>query len=238
MKHSLINQFTTELKSVIWGYPKFVFSGNRISALDGIPVFVYHSIDPELFESHLIYLKTNGYKTLDINEFYEIVVRKKPYNNKKIILLTIDDARSSVWRYGYPLLKKYEMNAVVFVIPGLTSDNKQNKINLFDYWNNKISLKEIEQSDPNDFNLCSWNELKEMYNSEVINIESHTLFHREVFTDINIKKIIDPETELKIYSFSGSAYFKFSDIGRTIKQSDFIGLPIFLFAPLTLQVLK
>jgi peptidoglycan/xylan/chitin deacetylase (PgdA/CDA1 family) len=47
----------------------------------------------------------------------------KPLLHNKSVLLTIDDARSSVWRFAYPLLKKYQMNAVVFIIPGWTKDS-------------------------------------------------------------------------------------------------------------------
>ena len=52
MHHSFKNQFSKEIKSLA-SYPKFVFSRNKAGHLDGIPVFVYHSIEPELFKSHL-----------------------------------------------------------------------------------------------------------------------------------------------------------------------------------------
>ena len=81
MKHSIKDQLSIEIKSLFAGYPKFVYSKNDINNLDGIPVFVYHTIEADLFEQHLKYLKDNGYKTLSIDEFYNIITSKKERRN-------------------------------------------------------------------------------------------------------------------------------------------------------------
>jgi hypothetical protein len=233
MKHSYKNQFKTELKSIFSGYPKFVYSGNKYSALDGIPVFIYHTIEPEIFEAHLIYLKKNGYKTLNIHEFYDIIKKGKKSPGKSV-LLSIDDARSSVWRYAYPLLKKYEMNSVLFIIPGLTMDKEGKKINLFDFWNGKADIETIKDIDPTDKYLCTWNEISEMYNSGFVNIESHTLFHSEVFKNSNVVDFINPQHTYTPYSFPGSPYFNFFHIEKEFNGNDFVGLPLFESSPMML----
>ena len=76
--------------------------------------------------------------------------------NNKTVLLTIDDARSSVWRYAFPLLKKYEMNATVFVIPGLTTESDSCRLNLFDVWDGKNNQDKISDIDSKDNTLCTW----------------------------------------------------------------------------------
>jgi hypothetical protein len=234
MYHSFKDQILIEVRSLFSGYPDFVYSKNDNLILDGIPVFVYHTIDPKLFESQLQYLKDNGYRTLSIHEFYETMVDSKTFDNKKTVLITIDDARSSVWRYAYPLLKKYEMHASVFVIPGITQESILFRKNLEDFWNDKCSLKEIYNEDENDNTLCNWQEIKEMYSSGFVNIESHTLFHREIFKNLNITDYIIPEISFIPYNFKGSPYYSLDDLGKTMSSNNFGGLPLFESAPLML----
>ncbi len=237
MRHSLFKQLK-EVKHAISGYPDFVYSKDDNFELDGIPVFLYHTIDPEVFESHLIYLKENNYQALDVNDFYKIILSKENQKNNKLVLLTIDDARSSVWRYAYPLLNKYQMHATVFIIPGVTEESTTYRENLFDLWNGKTDLNRIGELDPNDDTLCTWQEIIEMYNSGFVNIESHTLFHREVFVSKKIVDFITPKTSNIPYNFSGSAYFSEEDAGKKFDISEYYGLPIFESSPLMLAGAK
>lgn len=233
MKHKFKDQLSVELKSILKGYPRFVFSKNKNVKLDGIPVFVYHTIEPKVFESHLYYFQQNNYKTLSIEEFYDAITNKVSTNDNSV-LLTIDDARTSVWRYAYPLLKKYQMTATVFVIPGLTEEGKGVRGNLELYWQGKMSINDIIKLDVNDDLLCNWSEIEEMYNSGHVNIESHTLFHKEVFINTNVVDFITPQTPNTLYNFAGSAYFNKEKLNSGFSISDFYGLPVFESAPLML----
>ncbi len=232
MKHSIKDQLAIEIKSLFAGYPQFVYSKNNIKNLDGIPVFVYHTIEPELFEAHLMYLKNNGYKALSIYEFYDILTKKKSISTKKMVLLTIDDARSSVWRFAYPLLEKHKMHATVFVIPGVTEEGTSLRKNLKNSWNNECSIEKIHKIDYDDNTLCSWKEIKEMYNSGYVNIESHTLFHREIFISTKIADYIQEDTEVIPYNFKGSPYYTKENIGVQPTLEKYIGLPLFESAPI------
>jgi len=230
MVHSLKSQLLNEIKSIVLGYPKFVYFNSDIK---NTPVFLYHTIDPELFESHLQYLKNNGYRTLNVHEYVEAVNSKKSGNNKSV-LLTIDDARSSVWRFAFPLLKRYGMNATVFIIPGLTMETDLSRFNLLDVWNGKSSMDEIQDIDTEDNTLCSWQEISEMYKSGLVNIELHTLFHREIFRNLNIIDFITPDKMFLLYNFCGSAYLTSSDIGKELNPDKYYGLPLFESDPLML----
>lgn len=231
MKHSFFDQFMLEFKSLLKGYPKFVYSGNNPNSIDGIPVFVYHTIDPELFESHLKFLDTNGYNTLSIDDFYKIIIGEKELTNKKSILITIDDARSSVWKFGYPLLKKYNKHATVFVIPGLTLETDDTNLNLDNLWSGNCTFDELVERDKNDDNLCNWKEIEVMYNSGLVSIESHTLFHSEVFSSKKIVDLIKPSTKKNVYGFTGSPYLNKADMGLPINFKNYIGLPLFETSP-------
>ncbi len=64
------------------------------------------------FESHLNYLKSNGYKVLTLGDVLSTEVEQ---TDKNIVVLTIDDAFKSFFENGFPLLKKYGFKATLFV---------------------------------------------------------------------------------------------------------------------------
>lgn len=81
-------------------------------------------ITKDNFEEHLKYLEKHHYKTLTMEEFYKW---KKgdislPY---KSVLITFDDGFLSNYEYAFPLLKKYKMNATVFVVGKFIEDSNQ-----------------------------------------------------------------------------------------------------------------
>lgn len=97
-----------------------------------IPVLCYHNlataeektnfesekdwtIDVKNFEEQLKYFKKHNYKTLTMEEFYKW---KQGMLNlpQKSVLITFDDGFLSNYHYAFPLLKKYNMNATVFLI--------------------------------------------------------------------------------------------------------------------------
>jgi peptidoglycan/xylan/chitin deacetylase (PgdA/CDA1 family) len=96
----------------------------------------------EEFEMQMKYLYENGYKTLrlqDVADYY--------YNNKvlpeKSVLLTFDDMFKSVYIYAYPILKKYNFNAVGFVVLDWIFDEKQEYSSSSSVCMSKDELKEI-----------------------------------------------------------------------------------------------
>lgn len=97
-----------------------------------IPVLCYHNlataeektnfesekdwtIDVKNFEEQLKYFKKHNYKTLTMKEFYEWKQGKIELPHKSV-LITFDDGFLSNYHYAFPLLKKYNMNAIVFLI--------------------------------------------------------------------------------------------------------------------------
>src|SRR3990172_4268514 len=100
------------------------------------------------------------------------------------------------------------------------------------FMNNKCSLKEIHEEDSSDNTLCNWREIKEMYSTGFVNIESHTLFHREIFRNLNIIDYITPNVTFVPYNSKGSPYYSLDNLGKTIEPNDFIGLTLFESAPL------
>lgn len=89
---------------------------------DVLPNVLFAYLDE--FEKQIKYLYDNGYKTLrlqDVVDYY--------YNNKalpdKSVVLTFDDMYKSIYKYAYPILKKYNFKAVGFVVLDWIFDEEQ-----------------------------------------------------------------------------------------------------------------
>ncbi len=144
------------------GYPGFVFEPFPEASPSRVPVFSFHDVSTYKFEAQLLYLQKNGYETLTADEYYESHNREK---NGRKVLLTFDDGRISLYNVAYPLLKKYGMKGVAFVMPG-----------------------EAPESDGGE--LCSWLQLMAM--KDVIDIESHSRTHFIMFTSSKPETFFTP----------------------------------------------
>jgi peptidoglycan/xylan/chitin deacetylase (PgdA/CDA1 family) len=79
-----------------------------------IPVFIYHDVEPETFARELEFLRTNGYRTIGLEEFIAAGARKSPGSERRV-LLTFDDARSSFYEVALPALRTFDARATLFV---------------------------------------------------------------------------------------------------------------------------
>jgi len=130
-----------------------------------LPVIMYHDIlksrsnlytvTPKAFERDLKWLHDNGYRTVGIRDIVNYVEKGKRLP-KKPVMLTFDDGRYNNVFYGEPILEKYGMKAVMFVV-GEFSD---------------ASDKEGVQN-PN-YSSVTWDEQRRMVKSGLWEIQSHT----------------------------------------------------------------
>lgn len=144
---------------IIMGYVIYTINNPKIAVL------CYHNIGTEEeknnfreekewtievhnFEEQLKILKKHNYKTLTLDEFYNWKQGKikLPY---KSVLITFDDGFLSNYNYAFPLLKKYEMNATVFLIGNYMKEkNEEWKGNLKTYIS-KDTLEKARKEYPN-----------------------------------------------------------------------------------------
>jgi hypothetical protein len=156
-------------------YPHFVYESNPKTLKDEIPVFTLHSVYSNKFEAILQFLYKNGYRTLVADELYECLTGSKPIPERAVVL-TFDDGWKNLHTVVYPLLKKYGMNAVCFLISGLISLENDDK--------GKIKMgKRGLDSDV----LCSWKDVKEMHTSGVIDFQSHSMYHKLIFISPDVE---------------------------------------------------
>ena len=131
-------------------YPDFVRS-NRVHSLEaGIPVFVFHDVEPEGLQAQLRYLQDNGYTALrSADELMACLQGRQPLTPRSV-LLTFDDGLESLYTVALPLLRRYGMAGTAFIVPGF------------------VGLP----------GFCTWEQLRDMQASGTIDVQSHTLFHR------------------------------------------------------------
>jgi biofilm PGA synthesis lipoprotein PgaB len=91
---------------------------------DAVPVVTYHdladsggrySVSPEEFARQLAMLRAAGFTSITARQF-ESFLDGTGNLPEKPILITFDDGASSAWRVADPILARYGMNAVLFVI--------------------------------------------------------------------------------------------------------------------------
>ncbi|MCL1883455.1 MAG: polysaccharide deacetylase family protein [Defluviitaleaceae bacterium] len=134
-----------------------------------LPVIMYHlvtenpkyigkyGITPAELERDLAYLKENDYNTVVMQDLIEFVNSGKRLPDNPI-MLTFDDGNSGDYRYLLPLLKEYEMKAVVAII-GEASD--------------RFTI-EAEENPSAKYPNLTWAQIKELHESGHVEIQSHS----------------------------------------------------------------
>ncbi|NLD25522.1 polysaccharide deacetylase family protein [Candidatus Dojkabacteria bacterium] len=93
-----------------------------------IPILMYHHIgttnnphnkglyvSPEIFEKQVAYLVRKNYHIINTSELFSILESgKQP--SQKTVMLTFDDSQKSHYESAFPILKKYDIPGVFFVI--------------------------------------------------------------------------------------------------------------------------
>lgn len=228
---AIFGQLAYELASLRHCYPQFVLSSRSITQVAGdVPVFVFHTIEPQRFEAQLAYLADAGYRTISLDEFVSLALGNVRGTGKEV-LLTIDDARSSVWRYGFPLLQRYQAKAALFAITGWTHNAKP-RPTIEDAWSGRSSVEDIHALDPDDLSACSWDELNQMRTSGLVDVESHTHLHRKVFVE---RRLLSVVTRDCIRTASDAVFAPYLSPGvdpTLLSQDHYLGYPLFATAPL------
>lgn len=164
-------------------------------------ILAFHRVNPKYFEKQVLHMVKN-YKIIPLNKIFS--------SNNKSVAVTFDDGYKNNLEYAYPVLKKYNVPATIFIVYDFIDKN------LFTWWDriefsrkdfyvNKLknlAPEEIEEkvvdltglkiSDkkPVEYDFMSWNEIKRI--SDVFEIGSHTLTH-PILTNIPLK---DAENEI------------------------------------------
>ncbi|NLY53484.1 MAG: polysaccharide deacetylase family protein [Firmicutes bacterium] len=81
------------------------------------PKYYGTTIDPEKFAVQMAYLRENDYYTPSLAELVDFLQGKTTLPPKSV-MITFDDGYESNYIYAYPILKQYNLRAVIFPIGG------------------------------------------------------------------------------------------------------------------------
>ena len=218
-----------DLRALILGiYPQFVYKNIHKLEETDIPIFVFHSVTPEYFEHQMQYLSENNYRTLKSDELYDTItgnIRPKP----KSIVLTFDDGRASLWTTAYPILKKFGLFAICFLLPSYIKNSKTLFPTLENVWSGNVDCSEIEKRELKE-PLCSWQEISHMHASGVVDFQSHTSFHHSIFVSSTIVDFLNPDFEPSFLNSDLNPVVRVQGKDSVLDNFDW-GRPIYEWAP-------
>ena len=93
-----------------------------------VPILMYHAIGygegsffvtPENFNRQMEYIRKHGYEVISLDDLVSAIRDKRPLKRNKVVI-TFDDGYENVFKYAYPVLKKYAFPATVFIITDFT----------------------------------------------------------------------------------------------------------------------
>lgn len=125
-----------------------------------VPILLYHRFGPvvadsmtvttPVFESHLEYLRENGYTVIPLRQLVNYYLGHGQLPPPKSVVVTADDGHKSVYTDMFPLIKKYRIPVTLFIYPSAISNASY---------------------------AMTWDQLREMKKSGLIDIQSHTYWH-------------------------------------------------------------
>lgn len=189
-----------ERKSVVRGlldvvcgcYPSFLVGG-RLG--DHLPVFHFHDVSRAYLTPYFQYLADNQYRTVTSDEISAYVKRKTTRPPKRTALC-FDDAWGSLYTVVYPLLKEYGLRAITYVIPGRLAEN--------------------------DHPFCSWEQLREMQASGLVDVQAHTFHHAMIFSDPEISGFVTSAYQPPLLSrpikADDASFYSATDVGAPLYQ--------------------
>ena len=172
-----------------------------------LPIIMYHSvlkdknksgkfvITPNAFEEDLKFIKQNGYVPVFMSDVINYVKNGSPLPEKPIVL-TFDDGYYNNYLYVYPLLKKYNMKAVISIVGMYTDSYSQNDDKSAEYAH------------------LNWDTVNEMMNSNLVEFQNHSYNLHSTSKGRNGSK--------KINSESLEDYEKILSYDLTLLQTEFL----------------
>ncbi|HET7293759.1 MAG TPA: polysaccharide deacetylase family protein [Vicinamibacteria bacterium] len=184
--------FEVQRDLVLGRYPEFVTGGALPRG--HVPVFVFHKLDPEVFGRKVRYLADNGYVTLSADEYFQFLVGGRPAPENAVVL-TFDDGWSSVRSVGLPLLRRYGMRGIVFVVPGRIASRPGPLPPTWDEVRSGSAKGEsVLSRDDGEDGFLAWEEIGDLCRSGLFDFESHSLSHARVHTAPHLAGFLAPES--------------------------------------------
>lgn len=140
-----------------WGLARGAESDGSSAA---VPILLYHRFGPAVadsmtvktavFASHLEYLQANGYTIIPLRRLVSYIEGEAPPPPARSVVITADDGHESVFTDMFPLVSRYRIPLTLFIYPSAISNAKY---------------------------AMTWQQLRKMRDSGLVDIQSHTYWH-------------------------------------------------------------
>ncbi len=145
-------------KEIVVPLKSIHLGGLKIDGLQKVPILLYHDFSrtryskmkvlESSFEAQMKFLKENDYHVITLDQFLDFMEYKEQIPEKSVVI-TIDDGWKSLYTIAYPILKKYNFPATLFVYTDFVGGKK----------------------------ALTWNQIKELAENG-FDIQCHTKTHR------------------------------------------------------------
>lgn len=125
-----------------------------------VPILVYHRFGPTaadrmttptaIFEAQLQYLRDHGYTIIPLRHLLDHLRGRAPAAPPRAVVLTADDGHRSVYTDLFPLARKFRLPITLFIYPSAISNASY---------------------------ALTWEQLRELRDSGLFDIQSHTYWH-------------------------------------------------------------
>jgi peptidoglycan/xylan/chitin deacetylase (PgdA/CDA1 family) len=108
------------------------------------------TVTTTLFESHLKYLRENGYRVIPLREVADYYLGKRGAPHPRSVAITVDDGHISVYSDMFPLVREYQIPVTLFIYPSAISNAPY---------------------------AMTWGQLREIKGTGLFDFQSHTFWH-------------------------------------------------------------
>jgi len=211
-------RFSAFLKSVIYNFLLWSSVSRRYKSC---AILMYHTIsdkdvlyvvESEDFSWQMDFLKKNNFNVISLAELVDKLRNKKNIPDKTVVL-TFDDGYEDNYLMAWPILRKYNFPATIFLATG------------------RVGGIYKSQSQNVSFRMLSWSQIKEMHQSGLVDFEPHTVSHPKLVNfsiagaeqEITISKLtIEEQLNKKCLFFAYPAGSYNQDVINILEKNDFI----------------
>lgn len=167
---------------------------------------LYHRVNKEVYSNSLEIMDAH---LRHISRRFNVVLPGEPLHRQKLnVCLTFDDAFFDFYHLVFPLLKKYSVRAVLAVPVQYILDDTTIPVTV------RLSVPHEESHLDGVYQhkapYCTWKELKEMSESGLVSIASHSYSHSAIRSDgsvnldlelVQSKQILEKKLGIKVRTF-------------------------------------
>jgi peptidoglycan/xylan/chitin deacetylase (PgdA/CDA1 family) len=137
----------------------FLYGCAQVIQAQGTPILVYHRFDPavpgsttvrtSVFEAQLVWLEDHHYQVIPLHQLVQDLLDHSEIPTPTVVL-TADDGSESVYTQMFPVVLKHHVPVTLFIYPSAISNASY---------------------------ALTWEQLREMQSSGLVQIQSHTYWH-------------------------------------------------------------